>query len=82
MSCPFPPITNCFYYFLLFKVIIISHIFSVKLWSKILFNGLYYNIIMTIISDDRKWALYYEIIIMIANVLPLALASVINYDPN
>ncbi len=82
MSCPFPPITNCFYYFLLFKVIIISLIFSVKLWSKLLFSGLYYKIIMTIIGDDRKWALYSKIIIIITRPSPLALASVINYDPN
>jgi len=44
------------------------------------FSGLYYKIIMTIVSDDSKWTLYYKIIMMIESALTLALASVINYD--
>ncbi len=39
-------------------------------------SGLYYKNIMTIVSDDCKWSLYYKCVIASA----LAIASVINYD--
>jgi len=41
--------------------------------------NLYDKNILTIISDDCKWTLYYKIIMMIVSALPLALESVINY---
>ncbi len=39
-------------------------------------SGLYYKNIFTIVSDDRKWRLYYKC----SFTLALALASVVNYD--
>jgi len=44
-------------------------------WRWNLSSGLYYKHILTIISDDRKWHLYYNVSLVFA----LALASVINY---
>ncbi len=44
-------------------------------------SGLYYKIIMTIVSDDRMWTLYYKFFTTIVSALPLlALATVVNYD--
>ncbi len=40
---------------------------------------LYYKNI-TLVSYDRKWTIYNNIIVIIASALPLDLASVINYD--
>ncbi len=39
-------------------------------------SGLYYQIIMAIVSDDREWSLYYKCVIALA----LPKASVINCD--
>jgi hypothetical protein len=38
--------------------------------------GLYYKNNLTIVSDDRKWRLYYKC----SFTLVLALASIVNYD--
>jgi hypothetical protein len=40
------------------------------------FSGLYYKNIFTIVSDDRKWSLYYSVIYD----RHLTLASIVNYD--
>jgi len=42
--------------------------------------GLYYKIIMMIVSDDCNWTLYYKFFTAIVGALPLALATVVNYD--
>ncbi len=39
-------------------------------------SGLYYKNILTIVSDDRKWCLYFKS----SFTLVLALASIVNYD--
>ncbi len=39
-------------------------------------SGLYYKNIFTIVSDDRKWSLYYSVIYD----RHLTLASIVNYD--
>ncbi len=39
-------------------------------------SGLYYKNIFTIVSDNRKWSLYYSVIYD----CHLTLASIINYD--
>jgi hypothetical protein len=41
-----------------------------------IFSGLYYKSIFTIISDDRKWSLYYNVIYD----CHLTLASIVNYN--
>ena len=43
---------------------------------RVLTSGLYYKNIFMIVSDNRKWSLYYSVIY----VRHLTLASVVNYD--
>ncbi len=57
------------------NLIYIGTISSWKLWLNY-FSGLYYKNILTIVSDDHKWCLYYKW----SFILVLALASVVNYD--
>ncbi len=44
---------------------------NLVLWVHMIYNGLYYKIKM-IVSDDRKWTLYYKIIIMIESAFSLS----------
>jgi hypothetical protein len=51
------------------------HFFLPKKYQLLFTCGLYYKHILTILSDDHKWCLYYKCFISFA----LALASVVNY---
>ncbi len=53
---------------------------SEKMVYNVVTSVMYYENIMTNLSDDRKWSLYFKSIKALAFAIALALACVINYN--